>query len=171
MAPGRRVDFGFDALVRDDALARDAVAGQAGHAAPRRVRFPRTTAWTRISSRGRSAEEVRRALKAKGYRETETRRATRARSDRAGGGDDRVPRGIYPHHALAIDERGVVTSVLVTGRSNREGTTIRDLAAALAKSGAEAAILLDNGGDVGSAAEGAAAPLTFARDRRRPTAR
>jgi hypothetical protein len=57
--------------------------------------------------------------------------------------------GIYPHHALAVDEGGGVTSVLVTGRSNREGTTVRELAAALAKAGAVHAILLDNGGDVG----------------------
>jgi hypothetical protein len=146
--PGRRLDFGFDTLVKDDALAREAIEG-------RPVTLP-LTAWVPADDRVEaeleeqpvSPEEVSRALRRKGYREA--RKAGKRGTFALGKSEVTIAflEGVYPHHALAIDEKGVVASVLVTGRSNREGTTVRDLAAALAKGGAEAAILLDNGGDV-----------------------
>jgi hypothetical protein len=147
--PGRRADFGFDALGQDATLARAATGGRA-------VTLP-LLAWVPRGDRVDAELEavairpasVRAALRLKGYRET--RRVDAPGTFRIGSDEARIAfrPGIYPHHALAIDGRGVVTSVLVTGRSNREGTTIRELAAALAKAGARAAILLDNGGDVG----------------------
>jgi hypothetical protein len=146
---GRRVDFGFDALVADDALARAAALGEP-------VTLPlatRAPASDRVDAElvaiPVAADALRAALRAKGYRESAkvakrgTFRLARSEATIA------FLEGIYPHHALALDEDGVVTSVIVTGRSNREGTTIRELAAALANAGARDAILLDNGGDVG----------------------
>jgi Phosphodiester glycosidase len=146
---GRRVDFGFDALVRDSELARAAVEG-------RPVTLPLATWVPRGAAVSADLEEVpvrpeslRAALRAKGYRESA--RPGKRGTFRLDGGSVTIAflEGIYPHHALAIAAGGGVTSLLVTGRSNREGTTVRDLAAALARGGARAAILLDNGGDVG----------------------
>jgi Phosphodiester glycosidase len=149
IGPGRRVDFGFDALVGDEALARDAVAGRPvtlrlSALAPASDRVDADLVEVPVA-----AEAVRSALRTKGYRESRRGAARGTFRMAADHVEIAFLEGIYPHHALAVDAAGVVTSVLVTGRSNREGTTVRALAAALAKAGAVSAVLLDNGGDVG----------------------
>jgi hypothetical protein len=149
VAPGRRIDFGLDALVHDPEAALALAAG--GPLDDELVTFlPRSK---RVDSRFRMVrvppEKLRAALLLKGYREVDRVTARGTFSIRRNRATIAYLPGIYPHHALAVDGDGVVTSVLVTGRSNREGTTVLDLAEALVKAGAVHAILLDNGGDVG----------------------
>ncbi|HMS18732.1 MAG TPA: phosphodiester glycosidase family protein, partial [Planctomycetota bacterium] len=95
-------------------------------------------------------ESLDEALKIKGYRTTSdtphARGFYRICSDRL---EIRFLPGIYPHHALVLDRAGFVCSVLVSGKSNRVGVNIAEFAEDLAELGAQQAILLDNGGDVG----------------------
>ncbi len=149
LASGLKVDFALDRMMSNRELRYRAVQGEPVRLAlienlPVNNLLDASTLMYRISP-----ERLRPALIQKGYRETIVvdEPGTFAIDDRAI--TIAFLPGIYPHHALAVDEDGSVASVVVTGRSNREGTTIRDLALALAAGGAKEAILLDNGGDVG----------------------
>lgn len=148
IAPGLRVDFGFDRLDVDRTAAADAVAGRAVRL-PLAYRFPNGV-------NGMGAEEIlpvdpsvlRRALDAKGYR------ASATPSDP---GEYRIERaeaivvflpGLYPHQALGVDGRGLLQTLVVGGASNRAGVTISVLSNALVELGLRDAWLMDNGGDV-----------------------
>lgn len=135
---GIRIDFGHDRLLASSALYADAAAG-------------RPVTFSLADRHVVRADDLRRALAVKGYREGDPREA-RGRY-RLIDDDQRVELsfldGIYPHHALVVDGDDRVHSVLVSGLSNRAGTTIPALAEGLASAGARDAILLDNGGDVG----------------------
>lgn len=158
VANGARVDFGLDRLAADPALLARAVRGELVEFelseslpvddAPDAPLVPHPVAVDALSA----------ALRIKGYREVARGSAAAGAVDVPERGDFRLTAevlsvrflpGVYPHHALARDRNGVAWSVLVAGRSNREGTTVADLAAALAAAGAREAVLLDNGGDVG----------------------
>lgn len=147
--PGRRIDFGLDVMIHDPEAAVKGARGL-GLACGLVTLLPRTRRPdTGLREVRIPPERLREALLLKGYREVEhvTERGTFS-IGRKHAVIAYLP-GIYPHHALAVDEDGIVTSVLVTGRSNREGTTVWEFAEALVKAGASHAILLDNGGDVG----------------------
>ena len=125
-------DFGQDLLLGDPQLYRTAVAGD-------EVALPLPDG---------SGEIIRKALHKKGYEE---------RTD-PGPGAFRVSSthlhisflaGIYPHHVLLLGPEGRLSSFLVSGASNRAGVRLAELAEDLARGGVEAALLLDNGGDVG----------------------
>ncbi len=173
VAAGVRVDFGLDRLAADPLLLERAVRGEV-------VEFELSESLPANDAHDAllvphaiSVDALRLALRLKGYREVGGGSAVAGRGDVIARGDFRLTpevlavrflRGVYPHHALARDRHGVAWSVLVAGRSNREGATVEDYAAALAAAGAREAVLLDNGGDVGlllRASEDVAAPLPW----------
>lgn len=147
--PGVRVDFGLDRLLADPAALRDAVAG-------RRISLPlveRLPATDDVDAALVDAPvdpaRLAAAFAAKGYRESAAPNERGTYRIRGGEVEVVFAEGVYPHHAFARDADGRPWSILVAGRSNREGTTVRALAAALVAAGARQAILSDNGGDVG----------------------
>lgn len=160
--PGARVDFGLDRLLGDPALLRDAVAGRRV-VLPLVERLPATDdVGAELVDASVDPDRLAAAFAAKGYRESDApaERGTYRICD--GVVEIVFAEGVYPHHACARDADGRPWSVLVAGRSNREGTTVRALAAALAAAGAREAVLSDNGGDVGLLRRAnAAAPWAF----------
>lgn len=146
---GARTDFGLDRLLADPDLRRAAVEGRVVEIELVEDLPETDDAAAPLRSVPIDPDLLRSALRAKGYTETSVvaeRGTFRLLKDRL---LVAFKEGVYPHHALALDADGAPWSVLVTGRSNREGTTVLGLAAALAESGARDAVLLDNGGDVG----------------------
>lgn len=150
---GQSLDFGFDQLRRDAALLAAAIAGRPVtlRLAASIVDGPDPDAPLR--SVAVPAADLTAALKRKGYIEVPAPASARGEFRILG---DRIEiaflEGIYPHSVLAVAADGRPRSFFVTGLSNRAGITVRDLGPLLAEQEAlRAAILLDNGGDVGLA--------------------
>ncbi len=150
---GQSLDFGFEQLRSDPALLAAAIAGRpvtlrlaAGIVEERDADAP-------VRSVAVPAATLSAALKRKGYIEVPATTSARGEFRILG---DRVEiafrEGIYPHSVLAVAADGRPRSFFVTGLSNRAGITVRDLGTLLAEQERLlAAILLDNGGDVGLA--------------------
>jgi hypothetical protein len=146
---GERLDFGQDQILGDHELYRRAASGD-----PVVLRLTVPPAGPGRTPRDRLAERVRpdalrAALATKGYRETS--RAEGPGTFRLGENELEIAflPGLYPHHVLALDSRGRVHSLLITGLSNRTGVVAQELAEDLAAAGFSHALLVDNGGDVG----------------------
>lgn len=146
---GERLDFAQDQILADPELYRRAAAGEPvvlSLAPP-----PPSPDDAPTSARSGSArpEALRAALAIKGYREA--RDVTERGAFRLGASELEIAflPGIYPHHVLALDPRGRVHSLLITGLSNRSGVVVEELAEDLAAAGFAQALLVDNGGDVG----------------------
>ena len=94
------------------------------------------------------AEEVERALEAKGY--TPAGRPARPGEYRLTAGVLRfVPLpGIYPHSMAGIRKDGTLLAAAVSGLSNRAGLTVASAAEFMRRLGAHDAIIVDNGADV-----------------------
>lgn len=133
----RWVDAGLAAF-RDDAgrllpaVLEDALAGRPVEADAREF----------------AAEEVLRALEAKGY--TPARSPARPGEYRLA---DSVLRfvplpGIYPHSMVGIREDGTLLAAAVSGLSNRAGLTVASAAELMCRLGARDAIIIDDGADV-----------------------
>lgn len=146
MLEGQAVDFGMASLIAEPSLREAAVAGEA-------VRIDLSGELARSAvghiTIAQLVEHLVPALEAKANRADPD---LGSRSTHHLEGEHlliRFGEGIYPHQALVVDSAGQVGSVVVPGRSNRQGTTLRMLAEDLAEAGFGEAILLDNGGDVG----------------------
>lgn len=148
LAPGLRVDFGFDDLYHDSSRRAAAIAGHPV-SFPLEARLPHGYGANRNPLRLPIAPAaLRRAFAEKGYVEADDASAPGTFSFKS----DRVTvaflEGIYPHHAIGVLPSGLIAALLVGGLSNRAGTTIQDLSAALVELGFRDAWLMDNGGDV-----------------------
>lgn len=95
-----------------------------------------------------AAEEVERALAAKGYAPSRSP-ARPGEYSLAAGALRFVPlAGIYPHSMVGIRADGTLLAVAASGLSNRAGLTLESAAELMLRLGARDAIILDNGGDV-----------------------